>query len=323
MRIFVAGASGAIGRPLVRQLLARGHQVTATTRSPDKAEELRSLGAEPAIVDGLDAAAVRDAVARAAPEAIIHQMTALAGVADFKHWERWFAKTNDLRRRGTDHLIAAAPAAGVKRFVAQSYTNWTNARSGSALKSEDDALDANPPPAQKETLDAIRYLERAVLSAPLVGIVLRYGNFYGPGASEGLIDLIKQRKVPLIGRGTAVWSWIHVEDAAAATVLAVERGEHGVYNIVDDDPAPVSAWLPYVAELTGARPPWRVPVWLARLVAGEVAVSMMTELRGSSNAKAMRDLDWRPAWRSWRDGFRALVSRTATAPASWHPAASV
>ncbi len=323
MRIFVAGASGAIGRPLIKQLVARAHQVTATTRHPDKVEGLRRLGVEPAIVDGLDAMAVGEAVARAAPDAIIHQMTALAGLADFKHWDRWFAKTNELRRKGTDHLLAAAAAAGVKRFLAQSYTNWNNPRSGSALKSEDDPLEPNPPAAQRDTLDAIRYLEQAVLSAPLTGIILRYGNFYGPGASEALVDIVKQRKFPIIGRGTGVWSWIHVDDAAAATVLAVERGQPGVYNVVDDDPAPVSVWLPYLAELAGARRPWRVPVWLGRLVAGEVAVSTMTEIRGSSNAKARRELGWQPAWPSWRDGFRALIASASTAPAGWHPAASV
>jgi 2-alkyl-3-oxoalkanoate reductase len=324
MRVFVAGATGAIGRPLVKQLAARGHRVTAMTRTPDKAELLRQLGAEPVIVDGLDAIAVGQAVARAEPEAIVHQMTSLTGMSDFKHFDRTFAKTNELRTRGTDHLLAAAAAAGVKRFVAQSYTSWTNARTGSdGLATEDEPLDARPPAAQRQTLAAIQYLERAVLSSPLVGIVLRYGSFYGPGASEALVEMVKRRRLPIIGRGTGVWSWIHVDDAAAAAVAAVEHGPRGVYNIVDDEPAPVATWLPYLAELAGAKRPWRVPAWLGRLLAGEVGVSVMTQIRGSSNAKAKRELGWRPAFASWRDGFRAIVAADAAERASWRPAPSV
>jgi nucleoside-diphosphate-sugar epimerase len=324
MRVFVAGATGAIGRPLIKQLVARGHRVTATTRSPDKAELLRQLGAEPTIVDGLDAIAVGQAVARAEPEAIVHQMTALAGPFDLKHFDRTFAKTNELRTRGTDHLLAAAAAAGVKRFVAQSYGSWTNARTGGdALATEDKPLDPSPPAAQRQTLAAIQYLERAVLGAPLVGIVLRYGSFYGPGATEALVEMVKRRRLPIIGRGSGVWSWIHVEDAAAATVAAVDHGATGVYNVVDDDPAPVATWLPYLAELAGAKRPWRVPVWLGRLFAGEVGVSVMTQIRGSSNAKAKRELGWRPAFPSWRDGFRAIVAADAAERARLHPAPSV
>jgi nucleoside-diphosphate-sugar epimerase len=311
MRIFVAGATGAIGRPLVEQLVARGHEVTATTRSSRKADLLRRLGAEPAIVDGLDALAVAEAVARAEPDAIIHQMTSISREPDFRHFDDWFAKTNELRTRGTDHLLAAAAAAGVKRFVAQSYTNWPNTRSGGPVKTEEDPLDPNPPRAQTKSMEAIKYLERAVLSAPLAGIVLRYGSFYGPGASEPLIELIRKRRFPIIGRGTGVWSWIHIDDAATATVAAVEHGQPGVYNIVDDEPTPVAVWLPYVAALAGAKPPWRVPTWLGRLAAGEVAVSSMTKIRGSSNAKAKRELGWRPTWATWRDGFRAVIAQEA------------
>jgi nucleoside-diphosphate-sugar epimerase len=304
MRVFLAGASGAIGQRLVPQLVARGHQVTGTTRSADKAERLRSLGAEPVVVDGLDAAAIGEAVARAEPDAIIHQLTALADASSLRRFDHSFAETNELRTKGTDHLLAAAAAAGVDRFVAQSYTNWTNVREGGSVKSEEDPLDPDPPRAQSKTLAAIRYLERAVLAAPLAGTVLRYGNFYGPGASDAFLELIRKRKLPVVGAGTGVWSWIHIDDAAAATVAALELGKRGVYNIVDDDPAPVSEWLPYLAEQVGAKVPRRVPVWLGRLAAGEVGVSLMTRVRGASNEKAKRELDWRPTWGSWREGFR-------------------
>ncbi len=304
MRVFVAGAAGAIGRPLVVRLVERGHEVVATTRTPGKLDLLRALGAEPELMDGLDAGSVGEAVARAEPEAIVHQMTALAGLSDLKHFDETFAVTNELRTRGTDHLVAAAEAVGVGRFVAQSYTGWTNARQGGPAASEEDPLDPSPPAGQERSLAAIRYLEQAVEAAPLGGVVLRYGSFYGPGASDALVELVRARKLPLVGDGGGVWSWIHVDDAADATVAAVERGRAGVYDIVDDDPAPVSDWLPYLAESVGARPPRRVPVWVARLVVGEVGVSLMTRIRGSSNAKARRELGWEPRWASWRDGFR-------------------
>jgi 2-alkyl-3-oxoalkanoate reductase len=308
MRIFVAGATGAIGRRLVPQLAARGHSVTATTRTAEKVDMLRSLGAEPVVVDGLDAVAVGEAVARAEPDAIVHQMTALAGTPNLKHFDAWFAVTNELRTQGTQHLIAAATAAGVKRLVAQSYAGWNNARDDGPVKTEDDPLDPHPPAEQAKSLAAIRFLEDAVLAAPLEGIVLRYGSFYGPGDSESLVEMIRKRKLPIIGAGTGIWSWIHLDDAAAATVAAVEHGTRGVYNVVDDEPAPVSEWLPYLADLVGAKPPRRVPVWLGRLAAGEVGVSMMTQIRGSSNAKARRELRWHPAWRSWREGFRQAAA---------------
>ena len=303
MRIFVAGAAGAIGRRLIPKLVAAGHHVTGTTRSPDKMGLLSALGAEPVIVDGLDAASVGEAVARAEPEVIIHQMTAI-GVPDLKHFDRWFARTNALRTSGTEHLLAAARAAGVRRFIAQSYTNWTNIREGGPVKTEADPHDPNPPHWQRRSLDAIQFVERTVPQAPLEGIVLRYGNFYGPNASESLVEMIRHRKMPLVGDGGGIWSWIHVDDAAEATAIAVERGEPGIYNIVDDEPAPVSEWLPYLAEAVGAPRPMRVPVWLARLFVGDVGVSMMTQIRGSSNAKARERLGWRPTWSSWREGFR-------------------
>ena len=309
MRIFVAGATGAIGQRLVPELVGRGHQVTATTRSAAKVELLRRMGAAPVIVDGLDAAQVGEAVARAQPDAIVHQMTALAGVADLRHFDRWFAGTNELRTRGTEHLIAAARASGVRRFVAQSYTGWTNIRTGGAVKTEDDPFDPAPAKAQTETMTAIRFLERTVLDAPLDGAVLRYGNFYGPGASDALVELVRKRRMPIIGDGGGVWSWLHLDDAAGATAAALEAGLRGIYNVTDDEPARVSDWLPYLAEVAGARRPVRLPVWAARLAAGEVATRWMTEGRGSSNAKLRGALAWRPKWRTWRDGFRSLVNQ--------------
>jgi nucleoside-diphosphate-sugar epimerase len=317
MRIFVAGATGALGRRLVPQLVARGHRVTATTRSPEKVELLHGLGAEPVIVDGLDAVAVGAAVARAEPDAIVHQMTALAGQADLKHFDKMFATTNELRTKGTDHLLAAATASSVERVIVQSYTNWPNIREGGPVKTEDDPLDPHPPAEQTQSLAAIRHLEDAVLAAPLHGIALRYGSFYGPGASDPMLEVLSKRQFPIVGAGTGLWSWVHIDDAASATVAAVEHGTRGIYNIVDDEPAPVSEWLPYLAEIVGAKPPRRVPLWLGKLLAGEVGVSMMTQIRGSSNAKAKRELGWRPSWPSWREGFRYGLTDTAQrAPAA-------
>jgi nucleoside-diphosphate-sugar epimerase len=314
MHVFVAGAAGAIGKRLVPQLRQRGHQVTATARRPDKVEELRDLGANAVVMDGLDATAVSDAVAGAQPDAIVHQMTALAATPDLRRFDRWFAVTNELRTEGTDNLLAAAQAAGVARLVAQSYTGWTNPATGGPVKTERDELDPHPLKMQRESLAAIRYLEETVTNAPLEGIVLRYGNFYGPGASDSLVELIRKRRFPLVGDGGGIWSWIHLDDAASATVAALERGSREVYNIVDDDPAPTSEWLPYLAEAVDAKPPMRVPVWLARLMAGDVPVRWMTEGRGSSNAKAKRELEWRPAWSSWRVGFREALEDRAPSP---------
>jgi 2-alkyl-3-oxoalkanoate reductase len=307
MHVLVAGATGAIGRRLIPRLVAAGHEVTATTRTQAKVDELRRLGAAPVVVDGLDAADVNTAVADAAPDAIVHQMTALAGTPDLRRFDRWFATTNELRTKGTDILLAAAAEADVRRFVAQSYTGWTNPRTGGPVKTESDGLDPHPQKMQRESLAAIRYLDEVVPAADLEGIVLRYGNFYGPGASEPLVELIRKRRFPIVGDGAGVWSWIHLDDAAAATIAALERGGRGVYNITDDEPAAVSEWLPYLAEVVGAKRPMRVPAWLARPMAGAVPVQWMTEGRGASNAKAKRELGWRPTWSSWREGFREAL----------------
>ena len=316
MRILVAGATGAVGLQLVPQLIAAGHSVVGTTRTPAKAAIIRRMGAEPAIADGLDAAAIRAAVIAAKPDIIIDQMTDLGAVTDLRHFDRAFATTNRLRTEGTDFLLAAAREAGVKRFIAQSFCGWTYGRGGEAIKTEADALDPDPPEELRRTLQAIQHLEDTVTgSASPEGIVLRYGSFYGPDTgmlSRAMIDQMR-RRVPLIGGGGGRWSFIHVEDAAAATVAAVERGKPGeIYNIVDDDPAEVSEWLPALAALLGAKPPIRVPAWLGRLFAGEHLVSMMTEVRGGSNAKARRELGWRPAHPSWRQGFAEIASRATT-----------
>lgn len=312
MKVFLAGGTGAIGRQLVPQLVAAGHEVTATTRTHDKQSLLRELGAQPVVVDGLDAAAIGDAVARAEPEVVIHQLTALSGASDLRHFDRQFTTTNLLRTRGLDHLLAAAQAVGVRRVIAQSYTGWPNERTGGAVKTEDDPLDPHPPAEQRESLAAIRYIERTLHAAPLQSVVLRYGTFYGRGASDELFAIVRTRRLPVVGHGGAIWSWIHVDDAAAATVAAVERGQ-GVYNIVDDEPVPVHELLPYLADLLGARPPRHVPVWVARLLAGEVGVSMLTRVRGSANAKARRELAWTPRWPSWREGLRHELQGSVTA----------
>jgi nucleoside-diphosphate-sugar epimerase len=304
MRVFVAGAGGAVGKRLVPMLVARGHQVTGTTSRPESADQIRRLGAEPVVVDGLDAVGIGQAVARAEPDAIIHEMTALSGTPDFKHFDRWFELTNRLRTKGTENLLAATAASGVKRFVAQSFTGWSNSREGSWIKTEDDPLDPHPLKEQTETLAAIRFLEHAVLGAPLEGIVVRYGGLYGPGSSEKLVEILNRRMFPVIGNGAGMVSSTHIDDAAGGTLAALERGRRGIYNIVDDEPAPSREFIPAIAEAVGAKPPLHVPAWLGRLFAGEVAVTMMTEGRGSSNAKAKRELGWQPIWPSWRDGFR-------------------
>jgi nucleoside-diphosphate-sugar epimerase len=303
MRVFLAGATGAMGRTLVPQLISAGHQVTGTTRSKGKFNQLRAWGADPVIVDGLDAAAVGEAVAAAEPHAIIHQMTALTGSSDLRRFDRTFAVTNELRTVGTDNLLAAARAAGVRRFVAQSFTGWPNERTGGPIKTEDDPLDPNPPKWQQQSLAAINYVEQSVLAAPVEGVVLRYGMFYGPDASDEMIDLVRKRRMPIVGDGGGIWSMIHIDDAASATVAAVAAGQ-GIYNIVDDDPATSAVVLTTLAEIVNAKRPRQLPVWLARLAAGEVGVAYLTSIRGSSNAKAKRELDWQPHWASWREGFR-------------------
>jgi 2-alkyl-3-oxoalkanoate reductase len=319
MRVFVAGASGAIGTRLLPQLVERGHEVVASTRTAEKSDLLRSLGATPLVMDGLDAAAAGEAVARAEPEVIVHEMTALAGFGDLRHFDAGFARTNELRTRGTDNLLAAADAVGVRRFVAQSYAGWPNERVGGPVKTEEDPLDADPPAEQRRAIEAIGYLERAVVrAAPVEGLVLRYGSLYGPGTAMAneYAELIRKRKMPIVGDGAGIWSFVHADDAAAATVIAVERGAPGLYNIVDDEPAAVAQWLPYLAACLGARPPRRVPTWLARFAIGEVGVSMMTQVRGSSNAKAKRELGWQPRWPSWRDGFRRGLTDEAASKAA-------
>jgi nucleoside-diphosphate-sugar epimerase len=314
MRVLVAGATGAVGRQLIPALTRAGHHVTATTRSPAKAAGLREAGAEAAVLDGLDAQAVGEVVARAEPEVVIHEMTAIPDSVSLRHFDRSFAATNALRTRGIDYLLAAASAAGVRRVIAQSFAGWPYARSGGPVKSEEDQLDPEPPAAQRETLAGIRHLEQAVLSAPLEGVVLRYGSLYGPGASEGMVSLIRRRQLPVIGSGAGVWSFLHVADAAAATVAAVNAGAPGVYNVADDDPAVVARWVPEVATIVGGPPPRRLPTWLGRMVVGEVGISMMTQIRGASNAKARQELGWQPAWASWRDGFARGLADGDEAP---------
>jgi nucleoside-diphosphate-sugar epimerase len=303
MRVLVAGATGAVGRQLIPALVEAGHQVTATSRSQARLAGLRAAGAEPAVLDGLDAEAVGQVVARAEPEVVIHEMTAIPADLSLRHFDRSFAATNELRTRGIDYLLAAASATGARRVIAQSYGGWNYARAGGLVKTEDDPLDPQPPAAQSQTLAAIRHLEQAVLSAPLEGIVLRYGSLYGPGASEPMVDLLRKRQLPVIGSGAGVWSFLHVADAAAATVAALSGGAPGVYNVADDEPAAVAQWVPEVARIVGAPAPRRLPAWLGRLVAGEVGLSMMTQIRGISSARAHRELGWEPIWPSWRDGF--------------------
>jgi nucleoside-diphosphate-sugar epimerase len=301
MRVFVAGGTGVMGRRLVPQLVARGHQVTATTTSAAKLDLLAQLGADGVVMDGLDAVSVGEAVAAAGPDAIVHQMTAIAGKPDMKHIDRWFATTNRLRTEGTDHLLAAAEAAGVSHFAAQSYASWNGIRTGGWVKTEEDPLDPGTGTMMHAGAEAIRHVEDVVLRAD--GAVLRYGGFYGPGATDDQVELVRKRQFPLVGGGTGYSSWVHLDDAASATVLAVEQKARGVFNIVDDEPAPASEWLPYLAACAGAKRPMRVPKWLARLLAGEVAVTMMTEGRGFSNAKAKRELGWELRYPSWRQGF--------------------
>ena len=307
MRVFVAGGTGVVGRRLVPQLVARGHQVTATTTSAAKLGLLAQLGADGVVMDGLDAVSVGEAVAKARPDAIVHQMTAIsvahAGKPDFRHFDRWFATTSRLRTEGTDHLLAAAEAAGVSHFVAQGYASWNGIRQGGWVKTEEDPLDLLAGTAAHPGMVAIGHVEGVVVKAG--GTVLRYGWFYGPGAIDDLIEIVRKRQLPVVGGGTGYSSWLHLDDAASATVLAVEQQVKGVFNIVDDEPAPASEWLPYLAACAGAKPPMRVPKWLARLLAGQVAVTMMTEGRGFSNAKARRELGWELRYPSWRQGFKA------------------
>jgi nucleoside-diphosphate-sugar epimerase len=309
MRIFLAGATGAIGKQLVPRLVAAGHDVVGTTRSQSRQDAIRQMGATPVVVDALDADQVAEAVANAQPEVIVHQLTAIAGF-DTRHFDRTFAATNRLRSAGTDHLLSAGHAVGVKRFIAQSYAAWPYARTGGPVKTEQDPLDPAPPSQMRESLEAIRHLEDAVTGADWTeGIVLRYGAFYGPGTSlapgSEQFEMVRRRKFPVVGSGGGVWSFIHIADAADATLAAIVHGRRGIYNIVDDDPATVAEWLPALAHELGAPKPWHVPRFVGRLAAGEAGAVMMTEIRGASNAKAKSELDWQPMHPSWRQGFAA------------------
>jgi nucleoside-diphosphate-sugar epimerase len=310
MRVFVAGATGALGTQLVPQLVANGHEVVGMTRTASKQQALRAMGARPVVADALDPDAVARVVAEAEPEVIVHQLTALSGRLDLRHPDRFFAMTNRLRIEGTDHLLAAGRAVGTHRFVAQSYAGWPFARAGGPVKDETDPLDPDPTRALRTTLGAILHVEEAVTRIGWgEGLVLRYGGFYGPGTSLSLepgaamVAPIRRRQFPLIGDGGGVWSFVHIEDAATATAAAVERGRAGIYQIVDDEPAPVREWLPALAEALDAKPPRRLPRWLGRLLAGEAAAVMMTQIRGASNTKAKRELGWTLRYPSWRLGF--------------------
>ncbi len=315
MRIFVAGAAGAVGSRLVPLLVSAGHSVVGLTHTPAKADAIRAAGAEAAIVDGLNRAAVVEAVAIAQPDVIVHEMTSLSAANDLRKFDQSFALTNRLRTEGLVNLLAAAKQAETPRIVAQSFCGWPYARIGGPVKSEDDPLDPEPPQEMRRTLEAIRYLETTVTaSSEIDGVVLRYGAFYGPetGLFDGpTIDQLRYRRVPLIGDGNGWWSFLHIDDAAAATAIAIERGAPGIYNIVDDEPAPVREWMPALAAMLGAKAPWHIPKWLARIAAGEHIVRLMTEARAGSNAKAKRDFSWQPAHPSWRQGFLEVLSRPA------------
>jgi 2-alkyl-3-oxoalkanoate reductase len=306
MRVFIAGGSGAVGKLLVPLLAAAGHEVVATTTSPDKLEKLRRAGAEPVVLDILDRDAVTAAIAAAEPEAVVHQATALAGMRDLRKFAEEFARTDRLRTEGVDNLLDAARLAGVRRFIAQSFAGWPYAPVGGLVKTEDDPLDPDPPEAARGALAAIRRLEEAVVEAQ--GVVLRYGGFYGPGTSlaEGGIHLeaVRKRKFPVVGGGAGIWSFVHIDDVAAATKAAIEGEATGIFNVVDDEPAPVSEWLPYLAAAIGAMPPRHVPAWIGRIVLGELGLAMMTTTRGASNEKAKRGLAWRLRYPSWRLGFK-------------------
>ena len=309
MRVFIAGASGAMGSRLASQLTDRGHEVVGTHHSPTTAERVRALGAEPVQLDLLDARAVREAVLAAEPDVIVHQATALADVRFTRRFDRVFAPTNRLRTEGTDALLAAAREAGVRRIVAQSYASMRHERTGGMVKTEDDPLDPRPADSMRESMAAMRYLDDSVVDAG--GAILRYGAFYG-AANDGLIEPVRKRQFPIVGDGGGVTSFIHLDDGAAATVLAIEQGATGIYNIVDDEPAPAREWLPVMAEALGAEPPRRFPRWLARLFAGKAMAMMATESRGVSNAKAKRELGWDPRYPSWRQGFRAVYASSAS-----------
>lgn len=314
MRVMVIGATGAIGTPLVRQLNERGHEVIGTSRSASKLERLREFGVQPVALDALDADGVRRAFAEVRPDAVIYQATALSNLSDFRHFDRSFAETNLLRTEGVTNVVAAARDAGVRRIVAQSYCgNMRYERTGGPVKTEDDPIDPNPPKAARESFAAMSYLERTVLNAG--GIALRYGGFYGK-PDDAFVEALRAGKFPLVGDGAGVWSLIHVIDAAAATVLAIDHDGPAIFNIVDDEPAPCRVWLPEAARILGAKPPPHLPAFLARLLAGEPLVVMETESRGASNAKAKRELGWTLRYPSWRQGFAAISRQREAAAVS-------
>ncbi|MFE5673174.1 NAD-dependent epimerase/dehydratase family protein [Agromyces sp. NPDC056523] len=307
MRVFIAGATGAVGSRLVPLLVAAGHRVVGTSRSEARLSAVERAGATGVVMDPLDAASVRRAVLEAEPEVIVHELTALGGpMPDFRHFDEGFAMTNELRTRGTDHLLAAASAVGGVRFIAQSFTGWPNERTGGAVKTEEDPLDPTPTRPSQQTSSAIRYVETATTAAG--GLALRYGGLYGPGQLLGrggqIVEMVRSRRLPVVGGGAGVWSFCHIDDAASATAAAVTRGAPGVYNVVDDEPAAVSVWLPELARVLDAKPPLRLPGWLARPLLGEHGLALMTTVRGSSNAKAKRELGWQPRYETWRRGFR-------------------
>jgi nucleoside-diphosphate-sugar epimerase len=306
MRVLVVGASGAIGTRLVPQLIEHGHEVTGSSRSPAKAGRLRLLGAEPVVLDALDPAAARRVLATVRPEAIIYQATALADAGFSRNMDRTFAATNRLRTAGADMLLAAARDAGVSRFVAQSFAPYRYARQGGPVKTENDPLEPDPPAGMRQTFAAMTHLDQAVTAAR--GIALRYGGFYGD-PDDALARAVRKRQYPLVGSGDGISPWIHLEDAAAATVLALEHGTPGIYHVTDDEPAPMREWLPALAAALGARPPRHFPAWLARLIAGEGMVVLAAEARGAANAKAKRELGWTLRYASWRQGFPAAYGQ--------------
>jgi 2-alkyl-3-oxoalkanoate reductase len=332
MKIIVAGASGAMGRALVPLLVRAGHDVVGMVQRPRSAEVVHGLGAEPRTADALDAGAVLACFREVRPQVVIHELTAIPATLDMRHFDREFAQTNRLRTEGTRHLLAAAVDVGAAHFIAQSFAGWTYGRSGNGsktngtkskatkLKTEEDAFDPDPPAKLRATLDALKALERAVLSETrLTGAVLRYGGFYGPHTSiakdGSIVRAVRRRKLPLVGEGAGVWSFVHVEDAASATAAAVESGRGGIYNVVDDEPAPVAEWLSFLAHCAHAQPPRHVAAWMARLLIGEHVVVVMNEIRGVSNAKIKRELAWTPRWPSWREGFRDVL-KNASLPVS-------
>jgi 2-alkyl-3-oxoalkanoate reductase len=321
MNVFVAGATGAIGKQLLPMLVEDGHEVTGMTRTAAKAEAIRAMGAEPAVADALDPESVAQVVAQAEPDAVIHELTTIDTSALGRSIDKMFAQTNRLRTAGTDHLLTAAKAAGARRFIVQSFAGWPSERVGGPIKTEEDPLQEHPPKTVSESLAAIKYLERTVTGASgIEGLALRYGGFYGPGTSIAVnpdgaqVEMIRKRRVPVIGDGAGIWSMVHIRDAAAATAAALDRGEPGLYNIVDDDPARVSEILPELAKVVGAGPPRHFPRWVGRLLAGEANTIMMTEVRGASNAKAKRELGWELRYPSWRQGFREGLEQNNVAP---------